>query len=94
MRGAKRKHVQIRFSGSEDGCVKPETTQSSLMWIDAWGLVAEFASQVKNYSDKKKLNALLIMFKWRPMCARSPAISRTRLRKNGKKGAYFRVNIN
>lgn len=48
-----------------------QRSQSSLMWIDTWGLVAEFASQVKNYSDKKKLNALLIMFKWRTMCARS-----------------------
>lgn len=38
------------------------------------GLAAEFASQVKNYSDKKKLNALLIMFKWRTMV---PAFSVT-----------------
>ena len=60
----KEKAVENRFSGSENGCVnKKQRSQSSLIWIDIWRLVTEFMSKVKNYNDKKELNALLIMFK-------------------------------
>ena len=52
------------FRFPENGCVnKKQRSQLSLIWIDTWGLVTEFMSKVKNYNDKKELNALLIMFK-------------------------------